>query len=176
MSKLDARIMLRQALRSDDEFLLNLYASTRQEELAPLPWSDVEKADFVRMQYDAQRTDYSRRFPGSDHSIVIVDGTDAGRIWVDRGEDEIRPIDIALIPALRGMGVGTQLLTDLQKEAGKRGLSLRHSVHKTNLGAIRFYIRMGFSAVQDYQTHDLMEWSGKFPDGTDLEDVEEVLD
>ena len=168
--------MLRQALRSDDEFLLRLYASTRQEELAPVPWSEVEKADFVRMQHDAQRADYLQRFPNSDHSIVMVDGTDGGRIWVNRGADEIRLMDIALIPELRGMGVGTQLLVDLQKEAKKRGLPLRHSVHKTNLGAIRFYVRMGFSAVRDYETHDLMEWSGEFPGDTDLEDVAEVLD
>lgn len=173
---LDDRITLRPVKNSDESFLLHLYGTTRQEELAILPWSDTEKSEFVRSQFDAQRTDYQRRFPDSNHSIVVLDGRNAGRIWVNRGPEEIRLIDIALLPELRGKGVGTRLLIDLQAEAYKSTLALRHSVHKTNTGAIRFYNRMGFTAVQDFETHDLMEWDGVLPGDNVLADVEEVLD
>ncbi len=167
-------IALRKAAAADEPFLLSLYQSTRQDELDVVPWSDSEKADFVRMQFNAQKTDYSRRFPDAEISIVTVDGGDAGRTWINRDAHEIRLLDIALVPDLRGKGVGTALLLRLQEEAKKSGLLLRHSVHKTNLGAIRFYRRLGFTQVEDYQTHDLMEWSGVMPD--EAARLEEVLD
>src|SRR3712207_8583920 len=44
---------------SDDEFLLDVYASTRSEELAPVPWTDEQKRAFLRMQFDAQRGERS---------------------------------------------------------------------------------------------------------------------
>ncbi|MDA0233269.1 MAG: GNAT family N-acetyltransferase [Chloroflexi bacterium] len=131
-----ASITLREATRADESFLLELYGSTRQNELAAVPWDDLQKADFIQMQFNAQRTDYLRRFPGAELSIVVVDGRDVGRTWVNRGAGEIRLLDIALLPEFRAKGVGTTLLLRLQSEAKERGLPLRHSVHKTNPGAI----------------------------------------
>lgn len=171
-----SRTVLREATESDKPFLLELYGSTREDELAVLPWDDREKADFIRMQFNAQKADYTRRFPAADLSIVIFDGRDAGRIWVNRDADEIRLLDIALLPDFRGQTIGTALLLQLQEESKNSGLPLRHSVHKTNLGAIQFYRRLGFEPVEDYQTHDLMEWTGGIPGDADLIDVEEVLD
>jgi hypothetical protein len=47
-------LTLRPIQKDDEEFLGRVYASTRTEELAPLAWSEDEKAAFLRSQSAAQ--------------------------------------------------------------------------------------------------------------------------
>lgn len=155
-------ITLRPVATEDEDFLRAVYASTRADEMELLPASDEEKRAFLDMQFDAQRSDYAARFPDSDHSIILLDGQPIGRIWVGRWEDEIRLLDIALLPEARDAGTGSELLGRLQNEAREAGLPLRHSVYKANEGALRFYERLGFSVVEDFEMYVLMEW---VPDG-----------
>jgi len=150
---------LRPVRVSDDSFLFALYESTRAEELAPVPWSDDQKRDFLRGQFQAQRADYVTRFPDAEHSIVIADDEPIGRIWIDRRGEEIRLLDIAILQRSQNAGTGTALVEELQQQAAEAGLPLRHSVHTTNHDALRFYRRLGFSVVEDFETHVLMEWS-----------------
>jgi hypothetical protein len=44
-------LSLRRMLDSDLLFLEELYASTRQEELVPVPWSAEQKRGFLRWQF-----------------------------------------------------------------------------------------------------------------------------
>jgi ribosomal protein S18 acetylase RimI-like enzyme len=127
--------------------------------MAQVPWPDEQKRAFLRGQFDAQRTDYSVRFPDAEHSIVVVDDEPIGRLWVDRRVEEIRLLDIAILPSGQNVGVGTALIEKLQRHATAAVLPLRHSVHATNRGALRFYQRLGFVVVEDFETHLLMEWS-----------------
>jgi GNAT superfamily N-acetyltransferase len=142
--------------------LLALYESTRAGEMAQVPWSDEQKQAFLRGQFDAQRTDYLVRFPDAEHSIVVLDDEPIGRIWIDRRIDEIRLLDIAILPRWQNAGVGTTLLEQLRRNATEAELPLRHSVHVTNSDALRFYQRLGFVVVEDFETHVLMEWSPTF--------------
>jgi GNAT superfamily N-acetyltransferase len=155
---MDVDITLRPVGQEDREFLFRLYSSTREEELALTQWDDEQKRTFLEMQFMAQQTDYASRFPGSEHAIVLVGGEAVGRIWVARWEDEIRLLDIALLPEHRNAGSGTVLLKRLQAEARQAGQPLRHSVYKMNDGALRFYERLGFTVVEDFETYVLMEW------------------
>jgi len=47
-------LALRPAGPEDIAFLFRVYASTRTEELAPVPWSDEQKRAFLAMQFDLQ--------------------------------------------------------------------------------------------------------------------------
>jgi ribosomal protein S18 acetylase RimI-like enzyme len=144
---------------SDGKFLLALYESTRTREMAQVPWSDERKRAFLKGQFEAQRSDYTTRFPHAEHSIVIADDERIGRIWVDRRDEEIRLLDIAILPRSQDAGIGTALLEQLQQQAAEAGLPLRHSVSATNRDALRFYQRLDFGVVEDYETHVLMEWN-----------------
>lgn len=128
--------------------------------MAIVPWTEAEKKEFLEFQYRAQTQSYTTRFPDSVHSIVLIDGEPAGRIWTDEWEDEIRLLDIAILPRFRNRGAGTILLTRLQDDARASGKALRHSVEINNESAIRLYERLGFTIVPDYDfaTHYLMEW------------------
>jgi ribosomal protein S18 acetylase RimI-like enzyme len=144
---------------SDDGFLLTLYESTRAGEMTQVPWSDEQKRAFLKGQFEAQRSDYTTRFPGAEHSIIVADDERIGRIWVDRRDEEIRLLDIAILPRFQNAGIGATLLEQLQQQAAKAGIPLRHSVSATNRDVLRFYQRLDFVVVKDFETHVLMEWS-----------------
>jgi ribosomal protein S18 acetylase RimI-like enzyme len=142
---------------SDDEFLLDVYASTRADELAPVPWTDEQKRAFLKMQLDAQRGEYEKRFPDADYRVILVGGRAAGRLWVARTPQQIRLLDIALLPEFRGRGVGTLLVRGLMDEAERAGLPLRHMVFQLNEGAMRFYERLGFTRLELHGAYLEME-------------------
>ena len=84
---LEPTITLRPVVPEDGPFLYEVYASTRQEELAVLPWTEEQKQAFLRMQFEAQRKFYWESFPQADFLVVLRDGEAAGRLYVDRRPD-----------------------------------------------------------------------------------------
>ncbi len=151
------RVSLRPVAHADDEFLLDVYASTRAEEMAPVPWTDEQKRAFLKMQLDAQRGEYEQRFPDADYRVILVGGRPAGRLWVARTPRQIRLLDIALLPEFRGRGVGASLVRQLMGEAERAGLPLRHMVFQLNEGAMRFYERLGFTRLELHGAYWEME-------------------
>jgi ribosomal protein S18 acetylase RimI-like enzyme len=148
---------LRPVLEEDRGFLFALYASTRDAELAHLDWPDDAKNAFLEQQFAAQDAHYRANYPGASFDVVEVDGEAAGRLYVFRGADEIRIMDIALAPGFRGRGIGTRLLRELMEEATAGGRSL--SIHvEMNNPARRLYERLGFEAAGEHGVYLLMRW------------------
>lgn len=130
---------LRQATPEDESFLLDLYASTRSEELEGLGWDDNQKRTFISMQFLARE----RSYPRVDNRIVLLNGRAIGRLLVDRRETEITLTDIALLTEYRNAGIGTRLIKDLMSEAASTGKPiLLHVVASSP--AVRLYERLGF--------------------------------
>ena len=141
---------------SDRAFLVDLYASVREPELAHVPWDDNMKRAFVEHQFAAQDTHYRAHYPGATLDVVEVDGEPAGRLYVHRGPSDIRIMDVALVPAYRGRGIGTTLLRGLIAEAEGSGRKL--SIHvEMNNRARRLYERLGFRAAGEHGVYVLME-------------------
>lgn len=140
------------------EFLLRLYGSTRELELALVDWTDEQKASFVQMQFDAQHRYYQEHYTGSSFDVVLYAGEPVGRLYVARWPEDIRIIDIALLPSHRGRGIGSHLIGELQREAAKRGQSVTIHVERFN-PALRLYHRLGFRPVEDKGVYILMKWA-----------------
>ena len=149
---------LRPVSDNDDQFLLSVYASTREEELSQAEWAEGQKEMFLRWQFDTQRREYSARFPNADYHVILVDERPAGRIWVGSDEEQIRLLDIALLPEFQNRGVGTTLLRRLMDQAAREGKALRHMVFVLNNDAHRFYERLGFRIIDDLGAYKHMEW------------------
>lgn len=133
------------AIGADDEaFLRAVYASTREEELAPLGWSRAEVDAFIDMQFEAQRQDYWRNYDTTRFAIVTCDGLDAGRLYVERRADSLHVVDIALLPAFRSRGIAGELFGRLFDEADAAGLPVRIHVEHQNR-ARHLYLRLGFA-------------------------------
>ena len=136
-------------------FAAALYASTRKEELAPVPWSDGAKARFLRQQHDAQRHHYRTNYPNALWLIVETGGHPIGRLYLERWPSQHRIIDIALVPEARGKGYGTALLEDVVEDAHAAGKAV--SIHVERTGAARpLYRRLGFEAAEARGPYDLM--------------------
>ncbi|MFL6241300.1 MAG: GNAT family N-acetyltransferase [Actinomycetes bacterium] len=151
-----AEVTLRPASDADERLLDELFATTRGAELAGLP---VEmRASFVAMQRMAQERAWSATFPALERSIVVVDGSDAGRLYVDHGRD-VTVVDLTLLPSVRGRGVGTRLLTELQDAAAGGGANVMLSVEPDN-PAQRLYQRLGFVAHGGDALRIVMRWPG----------------
>jgi ribosomal protein S18 acetylase RimI-like enzyme len=142
-------VELRPITANDREFLLRVYYSTRADELALVPWNDEQKWAFARQQSDAQQREYHSRFPDAQYDVILCDGEPAGRFWVGRDEEEIRLLDIAVLPEYQNRGIGTVLLRKLSEEGAREGKRLRHMVFKFNTEAMRFYERLGFRQIED---------------------------
>ena len=151
-------ITLRPAGSGDRDFLLQVYASTRDEELQLVDWDDDQKSAFVRMQFEAQDGYYREHYHPATFDVIEVDGRHVGRLYVARWEDEIRIMDIALLPEYRGKGIGTQLLRELLEEGAHTGKRVSIHVEKDN-PALSLYVRLGFIPVGDRGVYLLMEAS-----------------
>jgi ribosomal protein S18 acetylase RimI-like enzyme len=151
-------VSLRPVAPADEEFLLGVYASTRADELAQVTWSAEQKAAFVRMQFDAQRRDYDVRYPDAEYDVILLDARPVGRLWIGRDDEQIRLLDIALLPEAQNRGVGGALVRQLIAEARQTGKSLRHMVFVLNPDAQRFYERLGFRVFEEVGAYRHMEW------------------
>lgn len=136
-------ITLRPLCDGDEPFLDAVYASTRLEELAPLGWSAQQVDAFLAMQARAQRLDWWRNYDTGDFAVIELDGEPIGRLFVERRRDELRIVDIALLPPWRGRGIGSALLADVFAQADREALPVRIHVESSN-PAQRLYQRLGF--------------------------------
>jgi ribosomal protein S18 acetylase RimI-like enzyme len=149
-------LRLRPVADADRAFLVELYASTREEELAQVTWDEGARRAFVEHQFAAQDAHYRGNYPGATLDVVEVDGAPAGRLYVHRGPSDIRIMDIALAPEFRGRGIGTSLLRSLMAEADASSRKLSIHVEQNN-PARSLYERFGFLPAGEHGVYVLME-------------------
>lgn len=152
----DMSISLRPATNRDIGFLAEVYAGTRRQELSQTGWSQDEIEAFLNIQFEVQRRFYAETFKNARFDVIEARGKAAGNLYVDRQGDEIRIIDIALLPEYRNKGIGSQLLKELLAEAADKKLPVRVHVEHGN-PAFTLYQRLGFKQIEDQGIYRLME-------------------
>ena len=151
-------ITLRPITPDDEEFLCQVYASTREEELALTDWDPAQKAAFVQMQFAAQHRYYQENYRQTTFDVILVGGQPAGRLYVARWAKQIRIVDIALLPEYRNAKIGSTLLHELMMEAAAAGKPVSIHVERYN-PALRLYTRLGFVPIGEHGVYFLMEWT-----------------
>jgi ribosomal protein S18 acetylase RimI-like enzyme len=141
----------------DEQFLFDLYTSTRAEELRLWDWNKSTKQEFLTLQWKAQQQFYLMQYPNTDHQIILLKNIRIGRILLSDTDNDIRLVDLSLLPDSRNLGIGTTLLKHLQTEASVTNRPIRLSVLKQN-PAKRLYERIGFSITGDNDIYAYMEW------------------
>jgi ribosomal protein S18 acetylase RimI-like enzyme len=150
-------VSLRPEQPGDEGFLFEVYAGTREEELALTNWNEPMRRAFLNQQFNAMRQGYRGMFPAGEFSIIELDGKPAGRMVVNRGATEIRVVDLALLPAQRNRGIGTVLMRQVCADAANAGKPVRLCVLKNNR-ALGWYERLGFSKIGEPGVYDELEW------------------
>lgn len=142
----------------DMEFLCYLYGTTREDELKQVDtWTQEQKDAFVRMQFEAQHNHYQQHYPKANFEVIVYQGKDIGRMYVDRHPKEIRLMEITLRPTQRNKGLGTALMHWLMDEAKQTSKILTLHVEEFN-PAYRLYQRLGFRSLEQRGIYMFMEW------------------
>lgn len=148
---------VQQVTSEDDPFLYEVYADTRREELAAIGWVDEQRDMFLRMQFDMQKRSYAMQYPEAEHGILLQGGIRIGRVMTQVTEESLLLIDLSLMSAYRGQGIGTRLLVDLQQRAEGMDKTVRLHVLQNN-PALHLYERLGFRVTEDKSPYFAMEW------------------
>lgn len=151
-----SNIALRPVGPDDHQFLLEVYASTRADEMALVPWTDEQRQAFVAWQFAAQQDHYAKYYPGANHDIIISNDRQVGRLYVARLDHEIRIVDITLLPAERNAGIGSYLIRQLLDEADHTGRMTRINVEEFN-PSLSLFNRLGFSPSEQNGIHLLLQ-------------------
>ena len=155
----ESNITLRLVAASDDEFLRDLYCSTRRAEVAQFGWDQEQAEAFLRMQFASRRMAYKMQFPSAEHEIILFGEMPAGCMIVDRSETKLSLIDIAVLPQFQGRGIASHLVRQLQDESAKSAILLVLRVDKVNLHAFNLYKKLGFEVTGETQIMYQMTWT-----------------
>lgn len=148
-------VTLRPRRAGDEALLRAVYASTREEELAGTGWDEAQREAFLRFQFQAQDDHYTKHYTTCAFYVVEDREAAIGRLYVDAWPDEVRIVEITLLPRARGRGIGRGLLEAVIAAADVRGLPVTIHVEREN-PALRLYERLGFERVEERGVHFLM--------------------
>jgi GNAT superfamily N-acetyltransferase len=151
-------VTLRSATDADYDFMRRLYASTREEEMQHFPLDDARKKAFLDQQFAAQFEHYGIHYPTCERNIIEKEGEPIGRLWIDEWRDQIRLVDIALMPEWRGGGIGSRLLRQVLERGAGAGKPVTIHVEAYN-PALRLYKILGFEQVDTNGVYFLMRWT-----------------
>ncbi|MGZ5199360.1 MAG: GNAT family N-acetyltransferase [Telluria sp.] len=148
---------LRQAAPDDAAFFACLFRSTRPE-LAMLPAGLADQ--LIAQQQQLQEMGYRQAFPHAQTLVVEVAGTPVGKLILDEQRQHLRVVDIAIAPAVRGRGLASAVLMQLQQQARDSGRDLILSVAHDNAAARRLYEALGFEEESRDAVRASMRWCG----------------
>lgn len=153
-------ISLRPARAGDEAFLKKLHQAERHWEFAPLLQAGAVDTyhKVLAQQYDAHHTVYFRSYDMAKYGLILWCGKPIGRLYLDERENEVRVLDIALMPEYRGAGIGRLVMRGVCAGAARKRLPVQLHVHALNSAAYRFYYRLGFEPVETNHRHIRMRW------------------
>lgn len=132
----------------DLPFLQSLYAGTRADEMAATGWSERECRDFLAQQFSLQHRYYHEHYPDACFLLLSRGEQAIGRLYWRELGDCASLVDVSLVPAERGRGIGTALMQLLLARADAHGQDIVLHVEPFN-PALRLYRRFGFETLSD---------------------------
>ena len=142
---------------ADLPFVEALYISTRLDEVAVTGWPQEQQLAFLTQQHVAQHSHYRIHYADMEWLIVEQAGAPIGRLYLATWPDQLRIVDISLMPENRRRGLGAAIMQDVIAMAAATGKRVSIHVEKNN-PARRLYDRLGFRFVEDKGVYDLLEW------------------
>lgn len=139
---------------SDEPFLLALYATLRAAEMNIVPWTDEQKNTFINSQFQSQQNHYRSKYPEGSFQIIEFENGKVGRLYICELEDEIRIIDLTILPEYHELGLETEIVSDILKKAAK---PVRIYLENLNYSDGLIYKRLGFRIISDEGIYQLWE-------------------
>jgi GNAT superfamily N-acetyltransferase len=157
-------ITLRHATPRDEPFLRELFEVNASAEFIAAGFPQSQYQPLVDLQYRGRAMTYSAQYPEAVSWIICTESGEAvGRHLLERKASTLRSIDLAILPAWQGKGLGTFVLQCAQQLARSEGVSFHLRVAKGNR-AIQLYRRLGFLvAAEDELSYEMTWRSGCIP-------------
>jgi ribosomal protein S18 acetylase RimI-like enzyme len=150
-------LTLRPERDDDREFRYRLFCGSRQPEFA-LVFPPPVYQQVMAHQFHAQTVGYRTQFPQARFDIVELEGRPIGRIVVDRPGGMVHIVDQAIVPELRGRGIGTAIMRALMDEARAANLPVQLEVASETDPSAQLYLRLGFVPIEQVSLYVRMEW------------------
>jgi ribosomal protein S18 acetylase RimI-like enzyme len=128
------RWKLRPATEADCDFLYRLHETTMRSVIESTWGWDGEW----------QRADFEKRFQQSPYFMVEIDDVAVGTVCVERRPDCLYIVELQLLPAYQGRGIGSEVVRSIIRDAAAEQLPIALSVVPANSRARRLYERLGF--------------------------------
>jgi ribosomal protein S18 acetylase RimI-like enzyme len=138
--------------------LFLLFAENRAAELRPLNLPLSILRPLIEMQYRSRCAEYRKNFPCSRQEIVVDDeGRSVGHILLYEAPDHVHIVDLAILLAYRGRGLGGAVLQFILERAKVDGrtVTLQVSPHSP---ARSLYQHLGFVTTGEAPLAAEMEW------------------
>ena len=148
---------LRPLTDDDNAFMAELYALNRQAEMANFPFNEQQKSLFLHSQFEAQSRHYFAHYPRGRFALIELQGVPIGRLLVAEYSQQLRLVDIALLPSHQRLGIGGALVRQLQVEATAKGVPIQLHVDPAS-PARALYERLGFMAGAGDDLYLAMTW------------------
>ena len=141
-------LVLRRAAEDDSEFAFAMRKAAFR--------AYVDKSGGWDDRKERQR--HERNFALYDYRVICFRAIDRGIMTLDLMDDCLKLNQIFLAPEHQGQGIGERCMSVLFVENRRLGLPIQLRVMKVNPRAGALYERMGFTVVDESETHDVMRW------------------
>jgi len=138
-------VVWREGGLADEEFERRLFEEVRAATWAALPLDPAQKRALIDQQHEARRRQYASSYPNAQHLVFSKDGEPVGALILAESEHEILIVDVSVLPARQGQGIGTAMLRSVIESTAK---VLTLHVERSN-PALELYARLGFVEVAD---------------------------
>jgi ribosomal protein S18 acetylase RimI-like enzyme len=139
-------ITTRSAHADDRAAIWTLYQSAMRPHIAAIwGWDDVW-----------QIADFGKAFSDAATLVVETDSAFSGYIQLDINAAEIYLRMIVLAPHVRSLGIGAQLVAQINRISQQAGYAMQLRVFRVNVAAQRFYQREGWRVTAEDDVFFLM--------------------
>jgi GNAT superfamily N-acetyltransferase len=129
----------------DETFVRHLFKTARAVDFAAAGLPPAVLDTLLEQQFRAQSAGYAAQFPDASSLLIVQRDDPVGRLILHRTAQRWHIVDIVLLPAERGRGIGTRIIENLDASARQSSVgALTLAVLASNLAARRFYLRHGF--------------------------------
>ncbi|MFN2441589.1 MAG: GNAT family N-acetyltransferase [Thermoanaerobaculia bacterium] len=128
---------LRPASEGDRHFLYRLHATTMRD-VVESTWGWDE---------EWQLTEFEKRLQESPYFVIEADEVAVGTVCVERRPDAFYILELQLLPAYQGRGIGGDVVRSIIRDATAECVPVALSVVPANARAQRLYERLGFRVV-----------------------------
>jgi hypothetical protein len=143
--------------KSDEQFLTELYASTRAAEMAIVPWNGEQKRAFLKMQFEAQDRYYRERYPNASFEIIKLDDRPVGRFYHAELADEIRIIDLAFLPEHFDQNIFIKLVEEILQKGDRAGKPVQIYLEAGDQ-TIEIFANLGFQKIDEHGLYFLWQY------------------